>query len=90
MAKPRPNKSQPEALGKMLVNIYESGYLDKNQAYKQSFIKGLVSGFGGVLGATILIALLIWLLTLFKQIPLVGPLVNHIRQTVQTQENSAP
>ncbi len=90
MATTRPSKNKPADLGQMLVNIYESGYLDKNQAYKQSFIKGMVGGFGGVLGATILVALFIWLLTLFGHVSLVRPVVDRLRHTVQTQENSAP
>jgi hypothetical protein len=84
MAKKRSDKDY-EQLGRMLENIYESGYIDRNQAYKTSFIKGLLSGVGGVLGATILIALLLWILTLFKQVPLVGPFFDRVRTTVQSE-----
>jgi hypothetical protein len=84
MAKKR-KPQEYEQLGRMLENIYESGYIDRNQAYKTSFIKGLVSGLGGVLGATILIALLLWILTLFKQVPLVGPFLEKVRTTVQSE-----
>ncbi len=72
-----------ENLGKMLVNIYESGYINRNQGYKMSFVKGVLGGFGGVLGATILVALLLWLLSFFKQVPLLGPVTDNIRHTVQ-------
>lgn len=74
-----------EELGRMLVNIYESGYIDKNKSYKMSFIKGLLSGFGGVLGATILVGLLIWILTLFSNVPLLNRVVENVRQTLQSQ-----
>ncbi len=69
----------------MLANIYESGYLDRNQAYKTSFIKGVLSGLGGVIGATIVLTLLVWLLSLFTNVPLLGRLVNTVRQTVKSQ-----
>lgn len=72
-----------EHLGRMLVNIFESGYINANQTYKQSFLKGLVGGFGGVIGATVVVALLIWLLTVFKHVPLIGPFVDSFRTTVQ-------
>lgn len=79
-------KADPTDLGRMLVNIYESGYLDSNQAYKMSFIKGVLAGFGGVIGATIVIALVIWVLSLFSEVPLIGRFVESIEQTVNSQQ----
>ncbi len=67
----------------MLVNIYESGYMDRAQSYKMSFIKGILGGFGGVLGATIVVALLLWVLSFFKEVPLLGPVLDNVRHTVQ-------
>ena len=82
------NQKKPdyEQLGKMLQNIYDSGYIDKNAAYKMSFLKGIAAGFGGVIGATIVVALLIWILSLFDNIPLIGPLTDNIQNTVETKK----
>lgn len=83
----KPSKQQSyEQIGKMVENIYLTGYIDKNQMYKMSFIKGLVTGLGGVLGATIVVALLIWILSLFNRVPLLGPITEQIKETVQTAE----
>lgn len=71
----------------MLTNIYESGYIDRNQAYKMSFIKGLLAGFGGVIGATIVVALLLWVLTFFDNIPLVGRFTERTRTTIEQSQN---
>lgn len=68
----------------MLVSIYESGYLNKKEAYKMSFIKGLLAGFGGVLGATILVALLLWALSLFSNLPFIGQIAENVTHTIQT------
>lgn len=68
----------------MLANIYESGYIDKNQMYKTSFVKGVVTGLGGVVGATIVVALLLWVLSLLNYTPL-RPLTERIQETVQTK-----
>lgn len=81
MAK-HPKKPDPKQLGQMIQNIYETGYLDRNTAYKMSFIKGVLSGLGGVIGATLVLALLIWLLSLFANAPLVGRLVKNVNHTI--------
>jgi hypothetical protein len=72
-----------EQLGRIVANIYESGYLDKSQTYKMSFIKGLLAGLGGVIGATIVVTLLLWALTFFDNVPFVGRLTQQTRQTIQ-------
>ena len=79
-------KTDYENLGKMLTNIYESGYINENQSYKSSFLKGIFGGVGGVLGATVVIGLLIWLLSLFTSIPLLGPLTQRIQNTIQNSK----
>jgi hypothetical protein len=76
-----------ENLGRMLESLYEGGHANRKRIYKISFVKGLASGFGGVLGATILITALLWVLTLFKQVPFLGPLVDRVEKTVNTNGN---
>ena len=71
-----------EALGRIVSSIFETGYLDKKQAYKTSFIKGVFGGFGGVVGATVVVALIIWILSLFGNVPLVGRFTDKIQNTV--------
>ncbi|MDB5182856.1 MAG: hypothetical protein JWO47_640 [Candidatus Saccharibacteria bacterium] len=73
-----------EDLGRAVASIFETGYLDKKQAYKTSFIKGVFGGLGGVIGATVLVALLIWILSLFSSVPLVGHLTDKINKTVES------
>lgn len=75
-----------EHLGRMLDNIYQTGYIDRNQMYKMSFLKGIAGGLGGVIGATIVVALLAWTLSLFEQVPLLGPLFDTVEDTVQTRQ----
>lgn len=63
-----------------MADVYESGYIDTKRMYKASFIKGVIAGFGGVIGATIVVALLLWILSFFDQIPFVGNIVDAIDQ----------
>jgi hypothetical protein len=81
--KTRITSKKYEQLGRMLVSIYESGYLDRNQAYKMSFLKGLVTGLGGVLGATLLVALLLWVLALVSDVPLIERITDPVYETIK-------
>lgn len=74
-----------EQLGKMLTNIYETGYINRNQAYKMSFIKGLLSGLGGVLGATIVLGLIIWILSFFQNVPLLDRVYDNINSSLDSR-----
>lgn len=80
--RPKVSPKDYEKLGRMLANIYETGYINQNQSYKNSFIKGVLSGLGGVVGATVLVALLVWVLSLFGEVPLIGRFVDNARQTI--------
>lgn len=84
LSKPKASKKVDyEQLGRMLENIYDSGFIDKNRMYKMSFLKGVAAGFGGVVGATVVVALLLWTLTLFDEVPLVGPFVHNLQGTIE-------
>jgi len=82
------NPAEYEKLGRTVAAIYESGYLDKKQMLKMSFLKGIVSGLGGVLGATIFVSLIIWLLSFFGSVPLVGRFGDKVQNTVQRTNQS--
>lgn len=84
------SKSKPktdyEQLGKIVASIYETGYIDAPKSYKMSFVKGLFQGFGGAVGATLLVALVIWVLSLFSQVPLLSRITESLRENVNSAQ----
>lgn len=77
-----------QKLGEQVVDLYDALKPNRTALYRASFLKGIVGGLGGVIGATVGVALLIWLLSLFGQIPFVGHFVDSIRHTIQSRPKS--
>lgn len=69
-------------------NLIEELFYDFNrnrtQIYVINFVRGLFFGLGSVIGGTIIVGLLIWLLTLFiHAFPPLSDFVNSLAHTVQ-------
>lgn len=47
-----------------------------------NFIAGVFRGLGAIIGASFFIALIVWLLTLFVDIPLIGQYAANTKETV--------
>jgi hypothetical protein len=65
------------------ATVIEDLFYDFNrsrvQIYKMNFVRGIFFGFGSVLGGTVLITLLIWLLGQFVNVfPPLGDFVNGV------------
>ncbi len=74
-----------EKLGRMIEQVYATAYADKKRLLVVSFLQGIARGLGAVLGATIVVALLLWILSLIGEVPFVGPLIDNVRETVEQQ-----
>ena len=86
MPKNRTDKEYAE-LGRAVSTLFESGAISKKELYKSSFLRGVFSGVGGVIGATLVIGILLWLLSFFTHIPIVGRFVDRIEDTVNSSSN---
>jgi hypothetical protein len=51
-----------------------------------SFLKGLMMGLGSVLGATILVAMAIYLLTKVSWVPIIGDFVGDVAKQIETAQ----
>lgn len=56
--------------------------LSKSASLKYAFLRGLATGFGGILGATIVLAVFVWGLSRLEFIPIIGNFVSQITDFV--------
>ncbi len=71
-----------EKLGRTLESIFEGGYINHWRVYKINLIRGIFFGLGTVIGSTIFIALVIWFLSFFAEIKIIGDLAETIRNSI--------
>lgn len=72
-----------EQLGRQIEALYESVNPKKVSLYKAAFLKGILGGVGGVIGATVVVALLLWLLSLFGSLPIIGGFMDTVQNTIE-------
>lgn len=66
-----------------LENLFHDFNRNRVQVYKMNFVRGVFFGLGSVLGGTVVIALLAWVLSFFVQIPGIGQPIENVKQTIQ-------
>ena len=74
----------PEDQTKELINALKqtNELLSKGASLRFAFYRGLVGGFGGIIGATMLVALFVWIVSRLELIPILGSFVSQITDFV--------
>lgn len=67
----------------MLEELFYDFNRSRVEIYKMNFVRGIFFGLGSVLGGTVVIALLAWILHFFVQLPLIGDPARDVQQTIQ-------
>lgn len=68
----------------VLEDLFYDFHSSRKQVYMMNFIRGLFFGFGSVLGATLLIAITVYVLGMFGDIfPPIADFLNRLTDTMQ-------
>ncbi|MDO4773831.1 MAG: DUF5665 domain-containing protein [Candidatus Saccharibacteria bacterium] len=68
----------------LLEELFNDFHRTRRQVYMMNFWRGVFFGFGSVLGATVLIAILIWLLgQVVDLFPALADFINNLIDTMQ-------
>lgn len=93
MLKKKTKKKDPKVLvqnrddiARALEILFAEGYISRHKLYFENFVRGMFFTAGGIIGATVLIAFILWALSLFDSVPLVGPFFENVRQTIENSK----
>jgi hypothetical protein len=84
--KVEPLISDPKKIATALEVLFATPYISQKKLYWENFVRGMAFAAGGVIGASVLIALLLWILSLFDTVPLIGPVLDHARDSIQNTQ----
>jgi hypothetical protein len=73
----------------ILEDLFYDFHSSRRQVYGMNFVRGIFFGVGSVLGGTLVIALVLWLLSLLVDLPGgVGDFIEYIINTVQQRQQN--
>lgn len=67
----------------LLEELFHDFNRNRFQVYKMNFVRGIFFGLGSVLGGTVIIAVLAWVLHFFVQLPVIGQPIEDAQQSIQ-------
>ena len=70
----------------LLEELFNDFYDDRRHIYRMNFIRGIFFGLGSVLGGTVVVALAVWILSLFVQIPGIGDAAQQAQSTLESRQ----
>lgn len=83
-------KAEPSVDTKAAVQaleyLFTAGYVNRRKLYIENFVRGIFFSVGTIIGATIVIALILWLLSLFDTVPVVGGFVQSLKDTINSAQ----
>ena len=71
-----------------IEELFNDIYAHRMRIYFVNFIRGISFSVGGILGATVVIALLLWVLSLFSGVPVIGDFFHQTQQTIQNRTST--
>lgn len=71
----------------MMEELFNDYYKRRVSVYKMNFVRGLFFGLGSVLGGTIVVAVLVWILSFFVNLPGIGNEIQKAQDTLQSSQH---
>lgn len=82
-------KNEIEAQRTLLEELFNDLYKHRVRIYKVNFVRGILFGAGSAVGGTIVLALIVWLLSLFVNFPVIGNVFENAQQSIERSDSEA-
>lgn len=73
---------------KQIEMLYEAAHASTKKIFLLSLLKGVATGLGVFLGGTLVVALLLWILSLAGHVPFIGEVSQSAEQSIQQSKES--
>jgi hypothetical protein len=67
----------------LLEEMFNDTYVHRRSIYKVNFFRGIFFGAGSALGGTVVLALIVWTLSFFVQLPVIGNSIKDAQSSLQ-------
>ena len=67
----------------LIEELFYDFHRSRARVYWMNFTRGVFFGFGTILGGTVVVALLVWLLGQFVGFPVIGEYIKHLVEAIQ-------
>lgn len=79
---PKPYRRRKEAIDSAFADFFEDYELRRWQVYRMNFARGIAFGLGTFIGGTFVIAAVLWMLSLFQDVPFLTDFVETIQNSI--------
>lgn len=69
----------------LLEQLFDDHYRFRWRIYQMNFFRGIFFGFGSVLGASVVVGLLLWVLSWFTDLPVIGDFFEQSQSTIENR-----
>lgn len=70
----------------LLEQLFDDHYKNRIAIYQVNFFRGIFFGLGSVIGATVVVAVVIWFLSFFSDLPVIGDLFYKTQTTIEQKQ----
>lgn len=70
----------------VLEDLFENMYSQRFKIYKMNFIRGVMFSAGTVVGGVLVVIFLLWFLSLFDHLPIIGHFVQTVHHSLEKSQ----
>lgn len=83
MGEKKVNKIDPKVAAQALEYLMSAQYISRKKLYFENFVRGIFFSIGSVVGVAVAVTLILWILTLFDNLPFIGDAVDAVEKALQ-------